>query len=162
MDLNIMIFPELFSDIPVGLCGKISEWEIHNTAIWFLSSCLRAGARCPHPTVSWAAQCVLTLAHLPVRPKSNANHTGWQCSANPAISKLLSHSFTPPHRLHCGRKHTGTRSPREHAVTDCNSNVSLQGCQNSALHDSEQFLYEHRREATTMNQRPRIHRRFIK
>lgn len=83
----------------------------------FLSSILHVGVHCTLPTVSWAVQCVLTLDHLPVSPMSNANHTGRQCSANPAISKLLSHSFTSPHRLHCGRKHRATKNSTRMALT---------------------------------------------
>lgn len=74
---------------------------------------------------------------------SNANHTGRQCTANPAISKLLSHSFISPHRLHCGREHRDTKkSTRKCYNCNCKSNVSHHRCQYSALHNSEQFLYE--------------------
>lgn len=128
----------------------------------FLSSILHVGVHCTLPTVSWAVQCVLTLDHLPVSPMSNANHTGRQCSDNPAISKLLSHSFTSPHRLYCGRKHRATKnSTRMCFNCNCNSNVSHQRCQDSALHNSEQSLYEHKHEAAIMNWSPRLHRRFI-
>lgn len=116
------------------------------------------------PTVSWAVQCVLTLDHLPVSPMSNANHTGLKCSANPAISKLLSHSFISPHRLHCGREHRDTKtSTRMCYNCNCNSNVSHRRCQCSALHNSGQFLYEHKHEAAIMNHGVlRLHSRFIK
>lgn len=64
------------------------------------------------------AVCVLTLDHLAVSPMSNANRTVLQCSANPAIFKMLvpptlnppsppPPSLISPHRLHCGRKHGG-------------------------------------------------------
>lgn len=70
------------------------------------------------PPVSRAVQCMLTQDHLPVSPMSNANHTGLQCSANPAISKLLSHSFISPHRLLCSKKHGGQKkNPHEFAIT---------------------------------------------
>lgn len=109
--------------------------------------------RCTLPlTVSWAVQCVLTLAHLHVSPMSNANHTGRQRCANPAISKLLSHSFISPHRLHCGTK----QSTRMCCNCNCNSSVSHLCCQCSVLHNSEQFLYEHKHEAAIINQSPAI------
>lgn len=89
----------------------------------FLSRILRAGRSLYPPTVSWAVRRVLTLDHLPVSPMSNANHTGLQCSANPAISRLLSHSFSSPRRLHCGRKHRDTKKSSPMCY-NCNYNSS--------------------------------------
>ena len=130
-------------------------WTLQPLIMRFLSPILRVGSppRCTLPlTVSWAVQCVLTLAHLHVSPMSNANHTGPQCCANPAISKLLSHSFISPHRLHCGTK----QSTRMCCNCNCNSSVSHLRCQCSVLHNSEQFLYEHKHEAAIINQSPAI------
>ncbi len=158
MVLNEMILQLVHkTTLPAPICMNSSAdsiWKLQRFIMRFLPSILLP------PTVSWAVQCVLTLAHLPVSPMSNANDRGRQCSANPAIPKLLSHSFTPPRRLHCGREQKSTRMCSN---CNCNSNVSHQRCQYSALHNSEQFLYEHKHEAAIMNLSVlRLHRGFIK
>lgn len=105
-----------------SLPAFMDKLQVQTLTIWKLRAVYNvisffspARGRPPRPpTVSWAVRCVLTLDHLPVSPMSNANHTGRQRGANPAISELLSHSFTSPHRLHCGREH---RNPHKCAIT---------------------------------------------
>lgn len=141
-----------FSSMSVQMKNLLTILDIaaaHNAISFSYPAC---GLPPPPLTVSWAVQCVLTLAHLHVSPMSNANHTGPQCCANPAISKLLSHSFISPHRLHCGTK----QSTRMCCNCNCNSSVSHLRCQCSVLHNSEQFLYEHKHEAAIINQSPAI------
>lgn len=115
---------------------ETTQWEMRCSCLWFwwffpylnqsrptVFEIAAAGLWCGvfslsyAATVSWAVQRALTLYPPSVSPMSNANHTGQQFTANPAISKLLFHSFISPHRLQCSKKKTNKKKQLHECAT---------------------------------------------